>query len=156
MAFYYHKLRALRKAKGLSQAELAQQLGLGKSTIAMYECGKRTPEFETIEAICDFFNVNMSDLSDSKLAIRLSDLVSSVSTRGLDTLFTTDTKHTNDIKAPAPEPSPSYYVDPETAELADRLKNQPGMRMLFDASRKASPKDLEIAANLLKQLKGED
>lgn len=55
-----------------------------------------------------------------------------------------------------PEPSPSYYVDPETAELADRLKNQPGMRMLFDASRKASPKDLEIAANLLKQLKGED
>ena len=57
---------------------------------------------------------------------------------------------------PAPKPSPSYYVDPETAELADRLKNQPGMRMLFDASRKASPKDLEIAANLLKQLKGED
>lgn len=55
-----------------------------------------------------------------------------------------------------PEPSPSYYVDPETAELADRLKNQPGMRMLFDASRKASPKDLEIAANLLKQLKGEE
>ena len=55
-----------------------------------------------------------------------------------------------------PKPSPSYYVDPETAELADRLKNQPGMRMLFDASRKASPKDLEIAANLLKQLKGED
>lgn len=59
-------------------------------------------------------------------------------------------------ETPAPEPSPSYYVDPETAELADRLKNQPGMRMLFDASRKASPKDLEIAANLLKQLKGEE
>ena len=58
--------------------------------------------------------------------------------------------------ATTPKPSPSYYVDPETAELADRLKNQPGMRMLFDASRKASPKDLEIAANLLKQLKGEE
>ena len=91
MAFYYHKLRALRKAKGLSQAELAQQLGLGKSTIAMYECGKRTPEFETIEAICDFFNVNMSDLSDSKLAIRLSDLVSSVCPKDLDTLFKPNT-----------------------------------------------------------------
>ena len=52
--------------------------------------------------------------------------------------------------------APSYYHDPETAEVAKRLRTQPGMRMLFDASRKASPKDLEIAANLLKQLKGEE
>lgn len=95
----------------------------------------------------------MSDLSDSKLAIRLSDLVSSVCPRDLDTLFKPDTKHTNDIKAPAPEPSPSYYVDPETAELADRLKNQPGMRMLFDAAKDASPEDLEMVAAMIRKFK---
>lgn len=52
--------------------------------------------------------------------------------------------------------APSYYHDPETAEVAERLRTQPGMRMLFDASKDATPKDLEIAANLLKQLKGEE
>ena len=53
----------------------------------------------------------------------------------------------------APEPSPSYYVDPETAELADRLKNQPGMRMLFDAAKDASPEDLEMVAAMIRKFK---
>lgn len=131
MAFYYKKFKTLRKDKGMSQIEVAQKLGLAKSTIAMYESGKRTPDFETIEAICDLFNVNLSELSDSKLAVKYEDL-----TKNSDT--------------------PAYYLDPETAEMAEELKNNPGMKMLFDASRNASQKDLEIAASLLKQLKGDD
>lgn len=51
---------------------------------------------------------------------------------------------------------PSYYIDPETAELAEQLKNNPGMRMLFDASKDAKPEDLQYAADLLKRLKGDD
>lgn len=65
MAFYANKLRQLRKHRGLTQRELAEKLGLGKSAIGMYESGKRTPEFETLEAICDYFNVNMDVLSDT-------------------------------------------------------------------------------------------
>ena len=53
-------------------------------------------------------------------------------------------------------PAPSYYSDSAVAEMAEELKNNPGIKMLFDASRNASQKDLEIAANLLKQLKGDD
>lgn len=64
MAFYKDRLKALRKSRGLSQAMLASELGLVRSAISMYESGSRTPEFETLEAICDFFNVNMSELSD--------------------------------------------------------------------------------------------
>ena len=56
-------------------------------------------------------------------------------------------------ETPAPKPSPSYYVDPETAELADRLKNQPGMRMLFDAAKDASPEDLEMVAAMIRKFK---
>ena len=55
--------------------------------------------------------------------------------------------------ATTPEPSPSSYVDPETAELADRLKNQPGMRMLFDAAKDASPEDLEMVAAMIRKFK---
>lgn len=74
MAFYYKKFKSLRKDIGMSQLEVGQKLGLAKSTIAMYESGKRTPDFETIEAICDLFNVNMSELSDSKLATKYENL----------------------------------------------------------------------------------
>ena len=74
MTFYYKKFKSLRKDTGMSQLEVAQKLGLAKSTIAMYESGKRTPDFETIDAICDLFNVNMSELSDSKLATKYENL----------------------------------------------------------------------------------
>lgn len=53
-------------------------------------------------------------------------------------------------------PAPSYYSDPEVAEIADMLKNRPAARALFKASRKATDKDLTIAANLLDQLTGDE
>lgn len=45
-----------------SQAELADKLGVSKSTVGMYELGKREPDFETLEAIADLFNVDMNFL----------------------------------------------------------------------------------------------
>ncbi len=55
-------LKYLRVRDNLSQAELADKLGVAKSTISMYEVGKREPDFETLEAIADFFNVDMNFL----------------------------------------------------------------------------------------------
>lgn len=53
-------LKYLRERSELSQAELANKLGLAKSTVSMYEVGKRQPDFETLELIADFFNVDMN------------------------------------------------------------------------------------------------
>ena len=55
-------LKYLLVRDNLSQAELADKLGVAKSTISMYEVGKREPDFETLEAIADFFNVDMNFL----------------------------------------------------------------------------------------------
>ena len=52
----------LRKREGLSQFELGEKLGLTKSTISMYENGRRKPSFEALEAIADFFNVSINFL----------------------------------------------------------------------------------------------
>ena len=52
----------LRKREGLSQLELGERLNLTKSTISMYENGKRKPSFEVLEAIADYFNVSMNFL----------------------------------------------------------------------------------------------
>ncbi len=62
MAAFKDMLKYLRNREGLSQAELADRLGLGKSTVSMYEVGKREPDFETLESIADFFNVDMNFL----------------------------------------------------------------------------------------------
>jgi repressor LexA len=51
-------LKSLRVAKGLTQDELSKQLNISRSTIGMYEKGAREPDFETLELIADYFNVD--------------------------------------------------------------------------------------------------
>ena len=48
--------------KNMSQQELADALGISKSSINMYERGERQPNFEVLEAIADFFNVDIDYL----------------------------------------------------------------------------------------------
>lgn len=56
------RLKDLRVSRGLTQDDLARELNLVKSSISMYENGKRKPSFEVLEAIADYFNVNMDTL----------------------------------------------------------------------------------------------
>jgi len=62
MSAFSENLRRLRKERNLSQEQLANYLGLSKSSVNMYERGEREPNFETIEAIADLFNVNFDFL----------------------------------------------------------------------------------------------
>ena len=57
-------LKKLRIEKKLTQEELAQATGLSRSAIGMYESGSREPNFETLEILADFFNVDMNTLLD--------------------------------------------------------------------------------------------
>ena len=69
----------LRKAKKLTQEELASALGLSRSRISMYEVGAREPDFEVLELIADYFNVDMDYLlgrSQSTTALISPDTVS--------------------------------------------------------------------------------
>jgi len=62
MSTFSDMLTYLRKRNGLSQQDLADKTGLTRSAIGMYETGKREPDFETLEIIADFFNVNIDTL----------------------------------------------------------------------------------------------
>ena len=46
-----------------------------------------------------------------------------------------------------------YYTNPDTAQKAQDLFDDPSMRMLFDAARDAKPEDLQKAADFLKAAK---
>lgn len=62
MVAFSDMLTYLRKQRNLSQQEFADQVGLTRSAVSMYETGRREPDFETLEMIADFFNVNMATL----------------------------------------------------------------------------------------------
>ncbi|MEE1086660.1 MAG: helix-turn-helix transcriptional regulator [Schaedlerella sp.] len=58
MADFAAILKILRTKNSLSQAELAAKLGISKSSVSMYEQGKREPDFHILGKIADFFQVD--------------------------------------------------------------------------------------------------
>ena len=58
MAGFKDRLRTLRKQCNFSQQELADKMGVTKQTISQYERGVREPDFDSLAALCDFFNVS--------------------------------------------------------------------------------------------------
>lgn len=56
------QFRKIREARGYSQNKVAEDLGISRSTVSMYESGLREPSFENLEAIADYFNCNMNYL----------------------------------------------------------------------------------------------
>lgn len=59
MTYLGARIKYLRKQDGITQMQLATALKISKSTISMYENGQREPDFETLESLADYFNVDM-------------------------------------------------------------------------------------------------
>lgn len=47
----------------------------------------------------------------------------------------------------------SYYLNPETAKLAQAIHDDPDLRILLDASRDLEPEDIKFVVDLVKKLK---
>ena len=62
MSGFSERLSALRRGAGMTQAELAKKLGISKSSVSMYECGNREPEFDLLEKMADLLQVDMNVL----------------------------------------------------------------------------------------------
>ena len=72
MSVFSERLRELRKQAGLTQDDVAGRVHLDKQTISQYELGKREPDFEKLERLCDFFNVSTDYLlGKSDVTVRL-------------------------------------------------------------------------------------
>ena len=51
------RIQALRKAKGISQEELAEHVGVSRQAVSKWESGQSTPDLEKIITMSDFFEV---------------------------------------------------------------------------------------------------
>lgn len=56
-------LATLRRANNLTQRQLAAELGISPSSIALYELGLRTPSLQTASKIAKYFNISLDEMS---------------------------------------------------------------------------------------------
>ena len=62
MNVFGENLRRIRKARGISQEELARLLGTSKQVISRYENGQRSPKLSTVEEYADKLGVSVAML----------------------------------------------------------------------------------------------
>lgn len=55
-----------RKEKNLTQAQLAEQLGVSNKTISKWECGKCMPDYSLIPSLCKELDITVSELMDGE------------------------------------------------------------------------------------------
>lgn len=123
---FSRRLRELLEARDMNQNELAKVLHVSESTVGKWTLGKSMPRtMGVIQQIADFFNVGKSYLLEEDAAPVSHD------------------DHTTERP---------YYLDPEVAEMANELKENPDMRILFDASRKLSKQDMKTVINMVKAI----
>ena len=122
------RIKRRRIELGLSVDELAKKLGKNRATIYRYESGS---------------------IKDLPMTI-LDPLANALMTSPADLMGYMDQ---DDVKNS--EHQESYYIDPETAELAQKLLTDSNYRILFDAARDSRPEDMQMVADLLRRFKEE-
>lgn len=63
---FAERLMALRRAKGWSQEELGEKLGVTRQTVSKWELGSTTPEMEKLSAMGGLFGVSLDELVNGK------------------------------------------------------------------------------------------
>lgn len=119
-------LKALLKAKKMSQRELGKRIGCSESTISQYVNGKRSPDYETL----------------LKIAEELETTV--------DYLLRGNAKPATDGDG-----RDLVNGDEELTELLERARDDPHIRMLFRLTKGATPEDVEKAIKIIQTLRGE-
>lgn len=59
-------LRKIRHKKGLTQKDVADMLGIDRTTYTKYETGAAEPPFRTIKAIADIYNTDYNTLFEQR------------------------------------------------------------------------------------------
>ena len=69
MEKFHEKLKVLRKKKGLTQKSLCNMLNISQGTYAMWENGRREPNFEKLSMLSCIFDVSIDFLLSEYLEI---------------------------------------------------------------------------------------
>ena len=62
MEKFHEKLKVLRKKKGLTQQQIADEIGVNRGSYSNWEKGKREPSFENLVKLADLLEVSLDSL----------------------------------------------------------------------------------------------
>lgn len=112
----------------MTAADLSRKTGISESTLSQYKSGYAKPKDERLVKIANALGVDPAWLMGLDVPMRPSDVHSNVHDE-------------------------SYYKDPETARIAQKIFDDPSLRVLFDAADDVSPENILLAAEMLKRMK---
>lgn len=110
-----------------SQQRFADMTDINKASVSQYVNGKNTPSNVTAGKIAFAFNVNPAWVMGFDVPMKKESTIVS------------------------PEEA-QYYLDPEVAEMAQKLHDDENIRIIFDATRKATKEDLQFIVDMLKRM----
>lgn len=119
-------VRERRVSCGITLDQLADKLNVTTKTVQRYETGERKIKINTVMALSDILGFDYNKFM-AEAKSRLS----------------------------GAEESTSYYLNEETAQIAQEIFENKDLRILFDASRKANPEDLKLIIEMAKRFRGD-
>ena len=122
MEYIAQNIKYLRKNKGLTQEELAKNIGVNRAMIGSYEESRAAPKLSVIQDIAYFFNILIDDLikvrfNDESKGTSFSDFVKGDNLRVISTVVDKDDKEL--ITSVPIQASAGYtkgYSDPDYIE----------------------------------------
>lgn len=141
MSYLASNLRFLRKQKGITQNDLADQLDVQRTMISAYEDGRSEPKLATLQKICSLLEVGMEELIEHDIESKGR---RALQKRGLNILtIATDENDRENITLVAQKASAGYlngFADPVYMETLPQFH-------LPNLSRQATYRAFELAGD---------
>jgi DNA-binding XRE family transcriptional regulator len=106
---FVQQLKSLRKQRGWTQQEVADQLGLKRSAIGAYEEGRAEPKLTNLTAFADLFGTTVDELMFGSQSSRTSQRISGQAMRILT--VATDSAGKREQVAIVPQRAAAGYLD---------------------------------------------
>jgi len=123
MSTLAEKIKVLRVMKGLTQEELAKYLHVNRATLANWETGRTTPDYEAVKHLADFFDVSIDYLFGRSDDPRFPDLS---------------------------QVDDALKETPELLDFWRELKEREDLQLLFKQARDLSPESIRRAVQVIK------
>ena len=121
---YGDVIRKAREAKGLSQSELAEMIGVNRVAITNYELEKNAPTYENVKKLSQILGIPEQDLFDpSKKIDILKEVLKNPTKEALDLLKSQYPAISETIEVPilSHEVSAGHGLEPLETEVVDTL-----------------------------------
>lgn len=120
-----NKLKQILNERGITVKDFAKKIGVPPTTLYSFiNRDSQDVKMDLVMKICTALEIDISDLIT----------------------VTTDVNTTSIVNK-------NYYLNEETAKVAQEIFENKELRMLFDAARDASPEDLKLVHDMMLALK---